>query len=267
MGTLEYGGITPLFFMPESFGTLFKSSSSFFSSRFAPIVIGVAVFALAQFALVSSSSALTSSIDNVVLTASILSIFALLINLAGSAYFWILAVRDTKDTAAIANEVPRLLLPLFGTWLWSFFRSYGWVAFLASFLLPFSPNGGVAVLLVCMAVVSFAAMLLILPRVSFASLILIEEKKGVFESVQLSMDRTNGYWGKIFGNMLLMGICLIPIVFLVGIVVGILSSVAPVIDPVVQSALSLFISAFFTIFTVKLGRTVMAHPKVSQKAA
>jgi hypothetical protein len=157
------------------------------------------------------------------------------VTVLASALFIVLALKDDLDFLSALQRVPALVLPLVGLSLWIIIRSFVWVPFIGPIL-------GVV----------------LLPRLLCAPVVLVDEHKGVLESAKLSYERTRGYWGKIFGNMVVAAVCAFIGAFILTFVIGVFGEqVSVALAPVVN----MLVTAFSTVFMVKLSLAVMRHPK------
>ncbi len=152
-----------------------------------------------------------------------------------NAYFLVLAL-GTIDAQKAAKRVPGLFFPLLGVWIWMFLRSFAWIPFIG--IIPGIILG---------------------PRFALAPVILVQEKKGVMQSVSESYARTSGYWGKIVGNMIVMIICVVVASMLVGIVAGILGAMVPFVGMWIMSVAKYVLMAFGVTFMVQLSLTIMQN--------
>lgn len=168
---------------------------------------------------------------------SMFTLLMLLVMSVANTYFTLFALAQKDDAAALWSAVPKYILPMIGLQLWMFVRSFVWI-----------PLAGLVLVFV------FG------PRMVLAPVILVGEKKGVFESVTISISRTRGYWGKVFGNMLLLGICGILAMIIIGMVLGMLLMFVPYGSAVVSAILGQLFLGFVTVFVVGLNRTLTANP-------
>jgi len=100
-----------------------------------------------------------------------------LIGLLAKCYFVMVAVKDIGDVGEALSVTSRTILPLFGMFLWVIVRSFIWIPFI-----------GILIAII------------LGPRFILSPLYLLQQKKGVIESVSQSYKATQGYWGKIMGN-------------------------------------------------------------------
>ena len=89
----------------------------------------------------------------------------------------------------------------------------------------------------------------------------MKEGKGVMESVSLSYARSEGYWGKIVGNMLVVSLCVALVTFCIGLVAGIFGFAMPFLAILIGAVVSQLSLAFSVIFLTKLALSVMQHKK------
>jgi hypothetical protein len=166
-------------------------------------------------------------------------LLSIIIGMIAKSYYTVVAVKDVDNPGTALTMTFAWLLKLVGLWFWMGLRSFIWIPILG--LIP---------------------AIIIGPRLILAPLYLLEQKKGVFESATLSYRATEGYWGKIVGNGIVVGLC-------IAIISGILSSILQSIvglaaGGIVTALLAQCFSAFTMVFCIFLGRTVMQNPKVAQ---
>lgn len=160
---------------------------------------------------------------------------SMLVTLLGMVYFLLIAVYPEKTTGDLVSSMPKLILPFVGLWIWTFIRSFAWIPFIG---------------------VIFAIVLM--PRFVAAPLYLLEQKKGVMESVTLSMAATKFYWGKIIGNAIVFGLIAMLVSMVVGLVAGLF--IGGTISAFVSAIVSQAIAGVSAVFMVKLARTIMQNP-------
>ena len=159
----------------------------------------------------------------------------LIVSFLAMTYFSLVALYPERSLADIVSSMPAVLLPMIGLWFWTLIRSFAWVPFIG---------------------IIFA--LVFMPRFIAAPLYLIEQKKGVLESVRLSMQTTRFYWGKIMGNIIALGL----LVVVASVVLGIVTAMIPgtMVGGLVMSVAQQFFVAVFTVFSMQLARTLMLNP-------
>jgi hypothetical protein len=111
------------------------------------------------------------------------------------------------------------------------------------------------------------------PRMMGAFVLLVRDRKGIGESVSVSIRRTQGYWGKLFGNSLLFALCMIVIAFAVMFVVAIVAGIVGAAVGMLSSMLGTGVTAFLIsvpqmtlssasiFFTALLAATVLENSK------
>ncbi|MFH0851742.1 MAG: hypothetical protein V1876_03265 [Candidatus Peregrinibacteria bacterium] len=157
------------------------------------------------------------------------------ISLIASAYFLLVALDDKITFQVALARTPGLVIPLFLLSLWIAIRSFVWIP-----------------------IIGIILAIILGPRFACAPVLLVRDRKGVLESASMSYARTNGYWGKILGNMIVAGVCALLAIMVVGFVVGILGvRTAGILMPMVN----MLSTAFLTIFVVRLSTTVLANAK------
>ena len=152
-------------------------------------------------------------------------------------YYFLLGCGEMPPKAL--RHAVRLLLPLMGVNIWSVLRSFAWIPLLG--LIPAIILG---------------------PRFFLSSLILIQEHKGIRESVRESYRRTKGYWWKIFGNTLIVPFCMwlgllfmFRFTFFLSTMTGSLYSLVITLHVATQ-----FILAYGIIYLARLGLSILQHP-------
>ncbi|MDD5751660.1 MAG: hypothetical protein PHS73_04040 [Candidatus Peribacteraceae bacterium] len=163
---------------------------------------------------------------------------SILISIIAGAYFLVLALDEKLDYSKAAKRGVGVILPLFLLWLWVVIRSFVWIPVLGIILA-----------------------IILLPRFIVAPVLVVRDGKGVLESASRSYVLTRGYWGKIFGNGLVAGICACIAMLVVAFLLGIFGSAGAMLLPVAN----MLATAFMTIFVVQLALTVEAHPLVARR--
>ncbi len=170
-------------------------------------------------------------------------IVGIILMVAANIYYVVLALGIETEPGALMKRIPRLFFPVLGVWLWAFLRSFVWIPLLG--IIPAIILG---------------------PRFALASVILLKEKRGVMESVSSSYARTAGYWGKIIGNLIVMGLCLFLASIVVAIVASIVGFVSPWVAMWIKTVMQYAFMAYATAFMVQLALTIMANPIAGVKA-
>lgn len=167
---------------------------------------------------------------------SIAFVIMFLIGLVYQIYLFLLALEE-QPAGATMGHIAAIYLPFLGLSLWTMLCSFIWIPFLGIIIGIFT-----------------------IPRLILSPVIFLKEKTGVFASVKQSFKRTSGYWGKIFGNLLVVGVCMI----VASIVTGIIAMfTGPTLSPFVSQFLMQIVMAYAIFFVVKLSLTVMANPKAA----
>lgn len=158
-----------------------------------------------------------------------------LISLIASAFFLLIALNDKLSFAEAFKRTPKTIIPLFLLSLWIAIRSFIWIPLLGIILA-----------------------LILGPRFALAPVLLVRDHKGVLESASMSYAKTRGYWGKIFGNLLVAAVLVIIALMVAGIIVSLLGlQVSSILMPMVN----MLGTAFLTIFVVKLSQTVLVNAR------
>ncbi len=197
----------------------------------------------------------------------------ILASIAVSFYYWILAIAGGKDIGAVFQQAMDWAWPLVMVHIWTFIRSYAWIPallFLLSFLLPvMGVSPMFSLLIIPLAFLSFIPVIIRGPLLMAAPVILIREKKEPKASVDASMQRLKGYWGKIVGDMILYWICLVIVMFVVGIVTSVLYNTLgsvlgtpiSVLITAIKTTVQQAITAMGFVFVVKLTETIMTSAR------
>gem|GEM_PF-475025 len=162
---------------------------------------------------------------------------SIILTVLASAYYYMITLGAVKDPVKAASGIPKLFLPLLGLHVWIFLRSFIWIPII----------GLIPAIILC-------------PRFVLAPVILIQEKKGIMQSVTESYKRTTGYWGKIAGNIIVMALCAFALGIVVGIISGLLGNISPYISLWINSVFQYLVFAYATVFVVQLSLTIMSNP-------
>lgn len=161
-------------------------------------------------------------------------VVGLLLSVFASTYYAAVALYPTLTVDGAFKKSLGLVFPMVGLWIWVFLRSFMWI-----------PIAGVILGII------------LGPRFALAPVLLIRDGKGVFDSAKESYAKTAGYWGKIFGNALLVGICAFIAVAVLSMVLSVLGKGGVAIFLPVLHQLAL---AFMTVFMTKLAVSILANP-------
>lgn len=154
----------------------------------------------------------------------------MLVHLLSMSYFSVVAIRGVTDVGNVFKQAFPLILPLLGLWIWTALRSFIWIPILGFFL-----------------AIYFG------PRFVAGPVLLVRDGKGVMDAASESYKRTEGFWGKIFGNMFVVGICIAIISMIVGKLLGVFGGMGMWVMMIVQQ----FFLAYMMVFAVELSKTVL----------
>lgn len=163
-------------------------------------------------------------------------IVSFLLTVFASAYYLSITF-GAADAQVAMGRAASLFFPLVGMWIWILLRSFIWIPLLG--LIPAIILG---------------------PRFVLAPVIMVQEKKGIMQSVSESYSRTQGYWAKIFGNMIVMALCMFVVSIVASIVGGFLGLVSPYATLWVVSVAKYALKAYAVVFVVQLSLTLMQNP-------
>lgn len=145
--------------------------------------------------------------------------------------FVLLLVVEGKGPSETLTRLGTVILPFIGLMIWIAIRTFAWIPF-----------------------VGIVTTIILGPRFVAAPIILVKEKKGILESAKISYAQTEGFWGKIIGNLIIVAICAILATWAVNFVLGIvLRSSNYFVSPIV-SALA---GAYLVVFMTYLGLAVL----------
>ncbi len=164
------------------------------------------------------------------------AVLSALVGVLSATYFILLALRQ-QSADVVASSIPSLALPMIGLWIWTFIRSFAWIPLIG---------------------VVFA--LYYYPRFLAAPIFLVEQDKGVFDSVKMSLQSTEYYWGKIMGNVLTLGLLFVIASIICGLVIGAIFGPASYVTIWATSVISQIFAGIGSVFAMKLAKTVMANP-------
>jgi hypothetical protein len=248
----------------DSLGVLLKNSWEFYRKHWRPVLFGAVVFGIIFAILnewhqsyiapfrgqvdymkemnISGAEALVAlqgaNIGAVVPQMIAVMTLSILLALLVYTYFLLLTLGKGKTVESVLRQMPGAFLPIVGASFWVFLRSFAWIPF-----------------------IGFIFAIILGPRFVCAPIILLQEKKGVIESVRLSYQRTRGYWMKIVGNLLAISLCAVVAIFVLAIPVAIVTLGISTLSTFVSGILGQLVSGFIVVFTVFLAQTIMKVPK------
>lgn len=163
-------------------------------------------------------------------------LLSIVIMAVAKSYFLVVAVKGMSDPATALQATVMWLLPLVGLWIWLALRTFIWIPFIGLIIA-----------------------IILGPRFILAPLYLLEHNKGAMESARMSYAKTKGYWGKIFGNVLLFGIVTMVCAAIISrILLGVLGSMA---GGFLAAMVGEFAGALLVVFSMQLARTVMENSR------
>lgn len=185
--------------------------------------------------------------------------------------FVYLCASGERNAGVLFKRSFGLVLPFVGINFLRLFVSYMWIGFvimLGGVLLAVQdPDLGGPVIGLGYLLFIVLAMVM-MPRMLFAELIAVRERPGVLSSLRLSRERTQGYWGKIVGNLLLASLLMFAANFIVFIAAALLAVMGPFVGMAILVVWLLLLQTLMLIFIHELGITVMQNPRpVAAKAA
>lgn len=153
------------------------------------------------------------------------------------AFYLTLVLWPVQNAQVTAGAAMKSFFPLLGLMIWIFIRTFAWIPF-----------------------VGVVTAIILGPRFALAPVIMLQEKKGIMDSASSSYARTMGYWGKIFGNTFVAGLCLIPLMVVVAMVAGLVGFILPLGGLWVKEAGKYLAVAFSVVFSARLALTIIANP-------
>ncbi len=160
----------------------------------------------------------------------------MIVHMLSASYYSVVAVRGVKDVGAVFQQAFPLILPLVGLWIWTALRSFIWIP-----------------------IIGFIFAIILGPRFIAGPVLLIRDNKGIMDSASESYKRTNGFWGKIFGNMFVVAIATAIIGMIIGKILYPFGGLGMWVHMIVQQ----FFVAFMMVFAVELSKTVLESPKAT----
>ncbi len=254
-----------------------------YKSTLKPLLIGAAIVGVVTAVLqYLMSMQLVSFIASptVILTGAVIIILLALTSYVSYAYALIVGVEQIKQPGDVVQRAVTLFLPILGVILWTIIRTYIWIPLagiiMLMFLNPMQYAGLISLLTFAMVVLA----VIFGPRFLLAPIVLLQEKLGPKAAVDRSAVVTQGYWGKVLGNIVVVSIVMAILAAIVGSIVGAIglsgqtirlsSSGTLLTDPItVVSAVGIVITAGFALleqgyvvlFLKDLTKTLMANPQ------
>lgn len=175
-------------------------------------------------------------IGNVLPAFGIAFILTIILQILAMSYYSLVSVRGMTDIGQAFTASAGILFPLMGLWIWTGIRTFVWIP-----------------------IIGFIFGIILGPRFIAGPVLLIRDGKGVLDAASESYKRTGGHWGKIFGNMFVVGLLM---AIASAIIMALLSPVGMIgmwIGLIVQQV---FV-AFGVAFSVELSKTVLENPKMA----
>jgi len=198
-------------------------------------------------------------------------------------YALIIAVDRTKDVKAGVRKTWKSLWKLVLGGMWLMVRSYSWISFFGLPLIVIGLRGNYDMLTILGSLILLVGIgfgIYLFPRLAFTNIVQLKDATGVRASANLSIQRTQGYWGKILGNNILVGLCvglltlaIVAVCALIGfMMITIVESIPPVIALIIGLPLGLALAIaaviyffamtlFMRVYMVELYETIKANPR------
>jgi uncharacterized membrane protein YidH (DUF202 family) len=250
-----------------TFTPLFSSTWKQFRTKIRLIVPGAAFFAI-----VISILQMPSDVDNINHTASVIGgvglVVGAVVTLASYAYYLLVASRSANGNAMeLGNECVRRTPSFIVLALWLMVRTLSILVLIGTIIMPIgalmSSATLVGVATLCL-LIGLIGVLIWGPRYLLAPAFWAIESKGIVQSAKRSFEATRGYWGKVFGNVLLLSLLFFFVIAIVSAVLGAAAFPFATSGQLILSVLLGFVSqcyqGFLSIFLVLLAETIAANP-------
>lgn len=242
--------------------------------------VGGGLFALTDTPMVS---------DNIILALSagliglVFTVAGVLLQILQTMYALIIAVDRTQNVKAGVKKAWKYLWRLLLGGIWIMLRSFAWISLLGIPFLAVGASGqhdAFVLIGILLLVAGAICAVWFLPRLAFLNIIQLKDGSAVRASGEASVKRTKGYWGKIVGNNILLGLSLALLtagIVALGAVlslalIGLLQAANTAIALVVVIPLGLVavialaiyffgLSLFTQMYMVELYETIKANPK------
>ncbi len=157
-----------------------------------------------------------------------------IVQMLSMSYYSVVAIRGVRDVGSVFQQALPLMLPLIGLWIWTTLRTFIWIPLIGPI---------------------FA--IILGPRFIAGPVLLVRDGKGIMDAASQSYSRTAGFWGKIFGNMFVIGLCMAIISIILGKLLYGFGGASMWIMMIVQQ----FFMAFMMVFAVELSKTILEQQK------
>lgn len=145
------------------------------------------------------------------------TLIGMVLGVGVSAFFLQFAIHPTAQVGAMLQRVPGLIFPLMGIYIWTAIRTFVWVPMLLMIPVFFLPQESWLPLFLILGLACLVLLVVFSPRLAFGTIIYVRGKKGVFQSVQQSVDDTRGHWWTVMRMMLLLAAIVFGCAILLGI--------------------------------------------------
>lgn len=267
---------------PASFGDVLSSAWALVKERINLILGGVLLFtvltSLTQIPLAGLDEE-AGILPEQVWIAVVASLASVLVGFAAYLYY-LFSVTDTNQSfgGLLKKSVSRIF-PFIGLSLLILLRTFAWLALVGGAIMAYAamqtyagndavmPLFGIGLALV---IIGAICGILLSPRYMLAPILWAVEGSGVRESVRRSYDVTRGYWGKVFGNTLLLALIFMIVMVGVGMIADIVASMseamvgetgAALITIMITTFFSQFYNVIFIAFLLGLSATIIANPR------
>jgi len=179
-----------------------------------------------------------------------------------TAYYYVLFIQQPASYKIAIKSAARLVFPMIGIGFLVFFQSFAFVSVLS---IPFFIIGnvyyGIGVLFLLAGMI---AAFIQVPRYFLAAILVAGGAKSIHTAMKDSYAKTEGYWGKIFGNNLLLMLGIMILNAMVGGIAGIMVLIThgALLSTILIDYVSIVFGAFITAFQVKLAAAIIANPRM-----
>lgn len=260
---------------PARFGELFSSAWTLFKDRFSIIFPGAVIFTIitviTQLPLPALSGPASSGEGMLAAGSVAAGIIGSIAGIISGLYLLIAVIRKDASVGAVFTQVWPRVFPFIGLSLLTMLKTYTWIALVGVILAAggmvvpaLAPIGFILIAVGIVCGVIFG------PRYMLGGVLWLVEGKDVRTSVNRSYQITEGYWGKVVGNSLLVVLIFMAVMIGVGIVAGIVggaggavggTSVAILLSGLITGFVSQCYSGFMSAFLLKLAATIVTNPR------
>ncbi len=181
----------------------------------------------------------------VAVTLGVAALVMVLLFLIMNAYFLILPIEKISSAATAFKRALRVFLPLLGVGIWVMLRSFIWIPVIGLWVMPIS--------FVLIPVIGIFFCFCYALRMIFAGVIYLKEKKGISESVRVSIERTKGKWLVIVLNFVGLAVVTFVSMAIISSVLVLTGPASLFLDNVVSNLFIAFWSAFTVIYAGQIG--------------